>query len=379
MERKQFQIFLYLLTVFIGFFSLSVALPIYPSLFLSNAPIFVGKTLFYGLAISMYPLGQLISAPFFGRLSDAFGRKKLFFVSLFLTSLLFFQTALSIQKHLLYAFLISRFLTGCFHHTFTLSQAAMSDISTNDVKPKRFGFLYFVVSLGFIIGPIFTKIFNTTQIFTFLGILNACLLVFLIPFLKESLKEKRGFKAKEQFFNMRAFKPLAPYFFINFCIYLGIFTYFKFYTAFFINHVDLSYLISVAAVFTAFVQLFLLKILLKRFSERQLMMIFGLIFSLSLMLAVTTQMVFFIYLVASSIGVLLPISNSFISNLLGNDRQGEGLGWNRSMQLFAETFGGITGGYLAFFSMSIPLFCASFLMFLSTLLLYNKKTVAKQL
>jgi MFS family permease len=375
MEKQKGQLFLHLMSVFIGFISLSMALPIYPKLFLVQNPTFLGATIFYGLAISMYPLGQLLSAPIFGRLSDSVGRKKMLLISIFLSVLMFFQTYFAINTQHLALFLVSRFLTGCFYHTFTISQASISDLSIKEEKAKRFGLLYALVSIAFIIGPLLSKGFNSlSKPFLVLSLLNCALGLIIWPFLKETVGKSRPFFR----INFSVISRIRPYLFINFFLYLGLFTYFGFYTPFFIEQIEITYLISISAFFTAFTQLFLLKPLLKRYSEMTLLSAASLCFAIFLSLATLYSQVVFIYLAASCIGILLPISSSIIANMLTKETTGEGLGLNRSLQLFSETCGKILGGYLGLFSIKSPLYFASLMLIFGSLLLYSKKGLAKQ-
>jgi MFS family permease len=76
---------------------------------LKASPVLQFSNVDVGLAGSAYIAGAVLGALFFGRLTDRFGRKKLFFITL---SVYLVATAATAFSWNLWSFMLFRFLTG---------------------------------------------------------------------------------------------------------------------------------------------------------------------------------------------------------------------------------------------------------------------------
>lgn len=106
--------------------------------------------LFGGLLGALYSGLQFIAAPFWGRLSDRYGRRPILLVSLcgsFLANLLWVFAA---DFSLL---LLSRLLAGAMTGNVAVANAAVADITTEQNRSRGMAAVGMAFGLGFILGP----------------------------------------------------------------------------------------------------------------------------------------------------------------------------------------------------------------------------------
>ena len=150
-----------------------------------------------GLLISSYSIFQFLFAPFWGRLSDVFGRKSVILIGLFGSFL----------AHVFFAFsdtltniFLSRILAGFFGANVVIATAYIADVTSLENRSKNIGLIGMAFGLGFTIGPILGFLFillgeqigNTPPYGTNFAAVGAALLCFInffmsLLFLKESL------------------------------------------------------------------------------------------------------------------------------------------------------------------------------------------------
>ena len=158
-----------------------------------------------GLLISAYSMIQFLIAPFWGRLSDVFGRKPILLVGFLGSSL----------AHLIFAFsdtfteiFLSRLLAGFFGANIVIATAYIADLTSIESRSKNIGLIGMAFGLGFTIGPIlgFLFILFGRQLgslppfgenFASMGSSIFCLINFVMSFffLKESLKTAKPKKS----------------------------------------------------------------------------------------------------------------------------------------------------------------------------------------
>ena len=158
--------------------SFGVVVPIVPLLFTepsSKFYILSGSTtvqtgyIILGLTIGLYPLGQFISTPILGELSDVYGRKKVIQVSVAGTvasSLIFAYGVLAESFLVLFA---SRFVNGLTGGLISVAQATVADVTDNENKSEGFGILGAAFGTGFMLGPFLGGILSS-DMFAVLGI-----------------------------------------------------------------------------------------------------------------------------------------------------------------------------------------------------------------
>ena len=109
-----------------------------------------------GLLISCYSIIQFLIAPFWGRLSDTFGRRNIILLGFFGSSL----------AHLLFAFshsftdiFLSRALAGFFGGNVVIGTAYIADISSTKNRSKSLALIGMAFGAGFTIGPLLGWLF----------------------------------------------------------------------------------------------------------------------------------------------------------------------------------------------------------------------------
>jgi MFS transporter, DHA1 family, tetracycline resistance protein len=102
------------------------------------------------LTMAAYSLGQFISAPFWGRLSDKYGRKPILIAGTCAAAVAYFFVANAQSIEMLFA---ARLFGGLMAGNIAAAFAAASDISSPASRAKAMGILGAAFGLGFIIGP----------------------------------------------------------------------------------------------------------------------------------------------------------------------------------------------------------------------------------
>jgi len=148
-----------------------------------------------GLIAMSYPIMNFLFAPFWGSLSDRYGRRPVILVSVMITTIAYLIFAQSIN---LWILLLSRILAGIGSANLSVAQAYIADISRPDERAKRMGLIGAAFGLGFIIGPTaggYLKSLSTVGHVDWVGYgaALACLvnLVWAYVQLPESLKNRK--------------------------------------------------------------------------------------------------------------------------------------------------------------------------------------------
>ena len=102
-----------------------------------------------GLLVSSYALMQMIGAPILGRLSDKYGRRPVFLISIAGTFIGFL--ILGFANSLVWLF-VSRILSGLTAGNISVAQAYIADVTDEKNRAKGMGILGAAFGLGFIFG-----------------------------------------------------------------------------------------------------------------------------------------------------------------------------------------------------------------------------------
>lgn len=134
-------------SLFIAFMGIGLVLPVFPKLMVELN--INGKTV--GLLTAMFALTQLLASPITGKATDHFGRKIMIVIGLFIFGVSELLFAMGDIVTVLY---ISRALGG-ISAAFIMPaiSAFIADITTDETRPKAYGYMSAVISTGFIIGP----------------------------------------------------------------------------------------------------------------------------------------------------------------------------------------------------------------------------------
>jgi len=110
-----------------------------------------GATAFQtGLLVASYAAMQMISAPILGRISDRFGRRPVFLISILGTFLGFIILGLANSLWMLF---VSRILSGLTAGNISVAQAYIADVTDEKNRARGMGMLGAAFGIGFILGP----------------------------------------------------------------------------------------------------------------------------------------------------------------------------------------------------------------------------------
>jgi MFS transporter, DHA1 family, tetracycline resistance protein len=140
-----------LLSVFIDSLGFGIIIPSLPEVIkgLTGEPVSTAAD-WGGYLMAVYALLQFFMAPVFGNLSDRFGRRPLLLVSLFAFGVDYLLTGLATSMTWLF---VGRAFAGVFGASFSVANAYIGDISTDNNRAKNFGFIGAAWGAGFTLGP----------------------------------------------------------------------------------------------------------------------------------------------------------------------------------------------------------------------------------
>jgi DHA1 family tetracycline resistance protein-like MFS transporter len=152
MSKRNPALFFILITLLIDTIGFGIIIPVMPDLIQELS----GKTLsdaaaYSGWLLATYAIIQFFCAPIIGGLSDRFGRRPVLLGALF--GFACDYMFLAFAPSLAWLFL-GRAIAGVMGASFTTAAAYISDISTNENRAQNFGMIGAAFGLGFIIGPV---------------------------------------------------------------------------------------------------------------------------------------------------------------------------------------------------------------------------------
>lgn len=321
--------------------------------------------LFGSLISSVYALLQFVSSPFWGRLSDKIGRKKVLLFTnagLALSYLVwFFAFSFSL-------FIISRLLAGFMSGNVGVASAALSDLSGEKKRTYYMGLLGMAIGLGFVLGPLLggamyyleNSVFSWHLFhpFTFSSLsaflLSSTGILLNIIFLKETrhVSGERDIAISE-----KTGKSAIFYFLLINFLYMVAFTSFEFIFTFLLKFLFALEPHEIGVIFTFLGILISLsqgiagRVISGRYRDKHMMVAGVFVVSLSF---------FLLYLGSHHIGLVLlsliplsagnglfqPAIAGFVSKFTPEDSQGKVLGLLRSTASFSRAVGPLAGGFL---------------------------------
>lgn len=135
------------LTVFIDLLGFGIMIPIYGYI----ARDYTTNWLLIGLLGSVYSLGQMVFAPFWGRLSDQYGRRPIILLSLAGSTASYALFAVSRNIEFL---LLARAIGGICGGNLSAAQAYIADITPPEKRTEGMGLIGMAFGLGFVFGPV---------------------------------------------------------------------------------------------------------------------------------------------------------------------------------------------------------------------------------
>jgi DHA1 family tetracycline resistance protein-like MFS transporter len=352
-------------TVFIYLLGFGIVIPIIPILSTE-----LGATsLQTGLLLSVYSLMQFIFSPFWGKLSDKYGRRPILLICLMgeVFSYLLFAQARSLE-----VLFIARLFSGFFGASISTASAYISDITPPEERSKGMALIGAAFGLGFLFGPaigggltvwaehLSSDVFFKTS-FSSYWVSALCLITFAFAwkYLKEtrdlakvSTEKLSRFQQIAKFFKIPTVGPLIFVFFLSSLAMstmeatLILFMKAKFNWG--IKEVSFGF--AYIGVMIIITQGFLVRKLIPKFGEKQVlrtglvlmsMGLSGIAIAESLTVLAITQT-----LLALGMGFTNPATLGSISLLTDPNEQGAALGTTQGMASLGRIIGPAVGGAL---------------------------------
>jgi len=397
------RIFPLLTVIFLGYFGFSLALPLFPPLFLNPDLNFLSpdttvhmRRILLGILFAMYPFGQFIGAPLLGKWSDKYGRKPVILISLIALFPAYLVSAFSIlymQPVLLFA---SRFFCGLLEGDIVIAQAAIADTSEDSkTKTKNFGWLVSLSSTAFFFGPLIGGKLADSQVVPWfhydtpfwcaaaLSLISFSVVALLFhethdkdPTIEVSLKS-----LVRTFSDGLKFRRLRILFTANFFIFLAIFFFLNFFSAYLVDvyHFSISVLGEINAYLA--IPVILVPFVFGRFSKmwstKKTTQIGSLLLGVSYLIFVLIQSPWSLLFTLIPIGFFMGMGFAFpailVSDAVSKRFQGQALGTNQSIQVFAEAFTALIGGFLMALFSALPIYLAALCGLIGALALTRQK------
>jgi len=139
------------ITVVLDSMGIGIIVPVMPDLIREVGNVDLSQAALWGGTLTVvYAINQFIFSPAVGGLSDAYGRRPVLLIALFVMAADYLIMGFAQSLWLLF---IGRFIGGITAATQSTAAAYMADISTSEDKAKNFGLLGAAFGIGFILGP----------------------------------------------------------------------------------------------------------------------------------------------------------------------------------------------------------------------------------
>ncbi len=355
------------LTIFIDFTGFGLIIPLLP--FWAEH---LGANSFgVGLLLTAYALAQFLCTPVLGALSDRYGRRRVIFLSLCLEVVSFALTALAGS---LPALLLARVIGGIGASNIGSAQAVVADVTPPEKRAAGMGVIGAAIGMGFVVGPAIGGLLaphgETTPFWVALGmaLINALLVLSLLP---ETRKRQESELAPREGPGMllsgwgkaTRHKAILNLVLVNLLFTLaftGMETVFPLLTQknFGWSALQNGYVFTYVGVIIVLMQGGLVRQLVKRFGERNLMLAGLALLGLGLLLLIWSANLALLLLSVGILsigdGAVTPTSSAVLSLISPENEQGETLGLAQGIGGLGRTCGPLLAGALFSLGASLP-------------------------
>lgn len=354
-----------LLIVFIDMLGFGIVIPILPILVERIG----GNVFLVGVIIAAFSFFQFLFSPIIGRLSDKYGRRPLLIVTAFINAISYLSVFFF---HSLPFLFLGRIIAGIGSANISVVQAYVADTTSSHERTKKMALIGAIFGLGFIFGPfiggVVSEMFDPSFPFIIPGVLsliNTFLIYFFLPESNKTLQKH----IKVEFVNLKVtrevFRPknmaflLFLFFFSNFALALiiGVFPLYAEHK-FGWNEAQNGYYFGLIGVGSFITQTYLIRLMLKRWDETQIIRIALVTFGIAVLgIGLTpTGMLTLVMGPLTSFGFSLLNVNtqSLISLESKPEEQGIVMGVAHSFSSLARVIGPLIGGAIATFNISMP-------------------------
>ena len=361
------------ITVFLDTVGFGVIVPVLPEFLVLIGDVSLSDaSALSGYLIFSYAVTNFMFAPMLGNLSDAYGRKPLLVLSLFVYGGAYLLSGFATALWMLF---LGRLLTGITSATYAIANALIADVSAPEDKAQNFGLLGVAFGLGFIAGPALGGIIGAWDLrapfFIAAGLAFINTLYGLI-FFRETLmpENRRPFEMSRSspwgaLTQLRKYPLLIGLVFAVFLNNIGHHIWpsnWNFYTIekFAWTPLDVGLSMAFVGVMSVIVQGGLLRVVIPRFGPVRCAY-YGVTASIVAFIGVATAgsaAALYFWCGVSSRGVAGPSVNSILSNQVSADSQGELQGIMASISSIAMIVGPLllTQTFTYFTSDSAPVY-----------------------
>ncbi len=372
--NKRFALTTVFFVVLIDLMGFGIVLPLLPF----YAEKFGVSAVAIGLLYTVYSLAQLIFSPIWGSLSDRFGRKPIMIIS----------TLGSTASYILFGFsssfvvlFLSRLLAGSMGGNISAAQACVADITSPEDRAKGMGLIGAAFGIGFVVGPAIATFFVHSVAFIAAGLSFTSFLMvcFALPETRQAAQASDDARVvRSSIFSIQFWKSLKgegdsksllPHLFAGaFLLALGQSSLYSAFPLFCKSRLGLSPQ-KVAMQFVAmgliaiFIQGGLIRVLLKKFSEKSLFLTGSalMILGMALIPWASSEKSLMLFLGIMSVGASLngPTLTSLISKNSSQNQIGQTMGSAQGASALGRVVGPTWGGFLLGVSYFAPFLLTS--------------------
>ena len=390
-----------------------IILPILPILFLKTQfhvsllqqlfPNINQEYILYGIIVAAYPFSQFFSAPILGQLSDKYGRKKLLFYCLAVTSISYFLAVVGIRQLNFTILLVSRILGGLMGGNIAIAQAVAADITDKQDRTRVYGLLGAAFGIGFILGPYIGGKLSDSSLVSwfridtpflmagFLSLISVLVTLFFLPETHPYEKRPlhlRFWQSIVDIKNAASHKRLNTLFFIGFLFQFAFTMFVSFFGVLLFKRYDFTQVsigeyFAFAGLWIAVTQIFLTKFI-SRVVGNKAMLAIGLlgccVMTFLLLFKVETL---HLYVITAIFAVTNGLTQTGIISLISinNDSSSQGkiLGINASLYALAQSIPPAISGIIATaYSVTTPIMIAGSIMALSFIYYLGRYKTVRQ-
>lgn len=386
------------LTVFIDLLGFGLVLPLLPIYGKQFSVDPQGWQL--GALMAVFSVMQLIFAPFWGSLSDRYGRRPILLFGLFSSAIFYSVFGIAAMTNSLALLFLSRIGAGIAGATVPTAQAYIADCTSPENRARGMALIGMAFGMGFTFGPLIgllAVLLGNGEpgpwpgwIAALLSLISFSLGVFILP---ESLHAKsvpaRSHRPSLKGLRVALSTPTVPW--ILLAIFVCVFSFANFETTlslllkgteevegtpFQLDWYALFLTFALIGFSVALVQGGIVRRIAKRYSERSLATVGAVIeilgFSLvAIAVSIGSLVLLFVALevIITGFSLMQPSLNSMLSRRTSPEQQGAVLGVGQSVNALARIFGSGLGIPMLNASLTLPYWLAAALMLVAAVLI----------
>lgn len=303
------------------------------------------------MIFSLYSLASLFSAIFWGRLSDAFGRRRILIIVAIGTTLSYVFLSMATS---LFALFSSRAFAGAFNGWIVCALAYVADCTSKKDRAKGMGLVGSFFAMGFVLGPLITafivvggKMYLAAVFASILSLISIFMVIFLIE--EPARRSKRDSIFLKELWSIPTVHTIVYLAFaLNLIFTMVEGTYVLYIYKLFSTTVrDVGYVLFLSGVFHILAQGGVANVLIRRYGEGATI-VFSVFIAAAGLVTVIYIGAFGIYIpmafIGVSMGLFAPAINTIASKEAPENLRGSMIGAVQTSQSGARVFGPAVAG-----------------------------------